>query len=133
MQLGGILYHDCALHALLPGQRRRKNATDIDTARPDHAVRVRALRPRNPSRRPGAHRCTGYFISGNWAGEPLSSYETMLKFIRTTKTTRGLRIRATLVEKQYQKGIKVLDSQMAEISLKRSRVNPNWNYSIAPN
>jgi hypothetical protein len=73
------------------------------------------------------------FISSNWAGEPLSSYEKMLKFIRTTKTSSGLRIKAALVEKEYQKGIKVLDSQMAQLSLKRSRVHPDWNYFIAPN
>lgn len=96
------------------------------------AVTVCHYPPGSSKWNPVEHRMFS-FISGNWAGEPLSSYETMLKFIRTTKTTRGLRIRATLVEKQYQKGIKVLDSQMAEISLKRSRVNPNWNYSIAPN
>lgn len=73
------------------------------------------------------------FISSNWAGEPLSSYEKMLKFIRTTKTSSGLRIKAALVEKEYRKGIKVLDSQMAQLSLKRSRVRPDWNYSITPN
>jgi hypothetical protein len=30
------------------------------------------------------------FISLNWAGQPLVSYETMLKFIRTTRTEAGL-------------------------------------------
>ncbi len=72
------------------------------------------------------------FITANWAGEPLVSYETMLKRIRTTKTKAGLKIRACLIAKQYEKGIKVSDEQMRNLSLKPYRVNPSWNYSIAP-
>ena len=34
-------------------------------------------------------------ISRNWAGEPLVSYETILKFIRTTKTDSGCAARHT--------------------------------------
>lgn len=72
------------------------------------------------------------FISGNWAAQPLDSYETMLKFIRTTQTQQGLRVRACLNNKKYTKGIKVSDEQMEQIQLKRYRVNPKWNYSIHP-
>ena len=72
------------------------------------------------------------FISANWAGHPLESHECMLKFIRTTETKAGLRVRACLIEKQYQKGIKISDAQMRRVALKRYRVNPDWNYSIAP-
>ena len=36
------------------------------------------------------------FISNNWAAQPLHDYETVLKFIRTTKTSAGLKIRALL-------------------------------------
>jgi hypothetical protein len=35
-------------------------------------------------------------ISKNWEGEPLDSYEKILKFIRTTKTDTGLKVRAFL-------------------------------------
>ena len=59
------------------------------------------------------------FISGNWAGQPLLNYETVLKFIRTTKTSAGLKIRAYLNKKQYLKGIKISDRQMKDIMLKR--------------
>lgn len=72
------------------------------------------------------------FISGNWAGQPLLNYETVLKFIRTTKTSAGLKIRAYLNKKQYQKGIKISDRQMKDIVLKRYTLRPNWNYSICP-
>jgi hypothetical protein len=46
------------------------------------------------------------FISVNWASKPLKDYETVLKFIRTTKISAGLKIRAFLKKKQYLKGIK---------------------------
>jgi hypothetical protein len=59
------------------------------------------------------------FISNNWVAQPLINYETVLKFIRTTKTTAGLKIRALLTNKQYQKGLKISDQQMKHIALKR--------------
>jgi hypothetical protein len=72
------------------------------------------------------------FISNNWAAQPLRDYETVLKFIRTTKTSAGLKIRAALNKKSYKKGNKVSDKQMQQITLKRYTLRPNWNYSIAP-
>lgn len=72
------------------------------------------------------------FISNNWSAHPLHDHETVLKFIRTTKTTAGLRIRASLNEKHYEKGKKVSDQEMQRIALKRYTLRPNWNYSIAP-
>jgi len=72
------------------------------------------------------------FISNNWVAHPLQDYETVLKFIRTTKTTAGLKIRASLNKKHYEKGKKVSDQQMQQIALKQYTLRPNWNYSIAP-
>ncbi len=72
------------------------------------------------------------FISNNWAAQPLFDYETVLKFIRTTKTSAGLKIRASLINKHYNKGKKVSVQQMRRIVLKRYTNRPNWNYSIAP-
>ena len=72
------------------------------------------------------------FISNNWAAHPLTDYETVLKFIRTTKTSAGLKIRAALHTKQYQKGIRIGDKQMKEINLKHYTQRPKWNYSISP-
>jgi hypothetical protein len=72
------------------------------------------------------------FISNNWAGQPLRDYETALKFIRTTTTSAGLTVRATLVKKRYRKGTKITDRQMEEIALERHTQRPDWNYSIAP-
>ena len=73
------------------------------------------------------------FISENWAGRPLANYETVLNFIRTTKTKTGLKIRATLNDKKYQKGIRISDKQMKNINISSHTLRPEWNYSILPN
>jgi len=52
-------------------------------------------------------------ISGNWAGQPLINYETALKFIRTTKTDTGLRVRAYLDKTDYQTGLELTAEQKA--------------------
>ena len=70
------------------------------------------------------------FISKNWAGQPLTSYEKVLNYIRTTTTQTGLRVRATLLTKQYEKGIKIPDDEMADIKLRPGRVLSRWNYTI---
>ncbi len=72
------------------------------------------------------------FISNNWAAQPLFDYETTLKFIRTTKTSAGLKIRAVLNKKNYPKGIKISDRQMQLLAIKHHTLRSNWNYSIGP-
>ena len=72
------------------------------------------------------------FISNNWAAQPLFDYETTLKFIRTTKTSAGLKIRAVLNKKNYPKGIKISDGQMQQLAIKHHTLRSNWNYSIGP-
>ncbi len=71
-------------------------------------------------------------ISGNWAGQPLISYETVLKFIRTTETEKGLRCRARLDTTAYETGLKVTAAQKAQINFKRQRTRPHYNYTIRP-
>jgi hypothetical protein len=72
------------------------------------------------------------FISSNWAGEPLRDYETVLKLLRTSKTSTGLTVRTNLVTKHYSKGIKITNKQMQEVVLKHHTKRPLWNYSILP-
>lgn len=71
-------------------------------------------------------------ISANWAGQPLVSYETVLKFIRTTKTDTGLRVRAYLDKRVYQTGLVLSEEQKAQINVHPRRVLPKWNYTIEP-
>lgn len=71
-------------------------------------------------------------ISGNWAGEPLASYELILKYIRATRSETGFRCRAFLDRKHYPTQVKVTPAQKASIRLKPRRVLPRWNYTILP-
>lgn len=72
------------------------------------------------------------FISLNWAGQPLISYETILKFIRTTHTDSGLTCQARLDRKRYETGLKINPEERASINLKPHRIFPDWNYVIKP-
>jgi hypothetical protein len=71
-------------------------------------------------------------ISKTWAGTPLTSAEVMLSAIKSTRTTTGLRVRATLRTKKFAKGKKVSKAEMASLALQRHQVCPRWNYTIAP-
>ena len=71
-------------------------------------------------------------VTKNWAGRPLDSYETILKYLRTTRTATGLRVRAHLVRKTYKTGVKVTDAQMRELRITPDSVLPKWNYTIEP-
>lgn len=71
-------------------------------------------------------------ITDNWAGHPLDSYETILKHLRTTRTTTGFRCRARLDKTLYQKGVKVSHDEAKSIRMKRRKVFPQWNYTIYP-
>ena len=71
-------------------------------------------------------------VSKNWAGRPLDSYETILKYLRTTRTATGLRVRAHLARKTYKTGIKVTDAQMQELRITPNSSLPKWNYTIEP-
>ena len=71
-------------------------------------------------------------ISKNWKGEPLISYEKMLNFIQTTKTNTGLRVKAYMHDKKYERGEKITDEQIASIPINRHKIFPQWNYTILP-
>jgi len=71
------------------------------------------------------------FISNNWAAQPLRDYDTVLNFIRSTRTNTGLRICARLNTKQYPKGTKISEQQMQQINLRYHTSRPEWNYSIS--
>lgn len=71
-------------------------------------------------------------ISKNWAGCPLRSYETILNYIATTKTETGLHVTAHLVDKEYQTGVKITDTQMATLNIHTHEIQPLRNYTIQP-
>jgi len=71
-------------------------------------------------------------ISQNWAGQPLDSYETMLKFIRTSKTQTGFRCRAYFDRRKYQCKLKLSKAEKTNLNLHHYRLFPEWNYTIKP-
>jgi hypothetical protein len=71
-------------------------------------------------------------ISGHWAGEPLDSYETIGKYIRTTRTEKGFRCRARLDRKDDPVRQRVAPEDKARVRRKPHRVLPKWNYTIWP-
>ncbi len=72
------------------------------------------------------------FISLNWKGQPLVSYETVVNLIGATRTKTGLRVKAELDAKQYEAGVKISDEEMQRINLRPHSTNPPWNYTISP-
>jgi hypothetical protein len=72
-------------------------------------------------------------ISKNWAGEPLTDYEKILKFIRTTSTRTGLRVSAYLDPIQYNTGLGPTSEELSRLRLVAHDTLPKWNYTIAPN
>ena len=71
-------------------------------------------------------------ISKNWAAEPLTDYDKILKFIRTTTTVTGLRVRAYLDTKNYPLKVKPSAQRLRELHITRHKLLPKWNYTIAP-
>ena len=72
------------------------------------------------------------FISLNWQGQPLVSYETVVNLIGATRTKSGLRVRAKLDRKFYEVGVKISDQEMKRLNLRPHTTHPLWNYTIAP-
>lgn len=72
------------------------------------------------------------FISINWRGEPLVSFETVIKLISATTTKAGLKVRAMLDTNEYATGVKITDRQMEELQVSPHELHGQWNYTITP-
>jgi hypothetical protein len=72
------------------------------------------------------------FITQNWRGKPLVSYETIVHLIGSTKTSMGLKIKAKLTRRKYPTGAKISASEMAKVNLKPAAFHGDWNYSVLP-
>ena len=71
------------------------------------------------------------FITKNWRGRPLTSYETIVNLIGNT-TTNGLTVRAALDANRYQTGIEVSDEELARVHCTAATFHGEWNYTIQP-
>jgi hypothetical protein len=72
------------------------------------------------------------FISNNWAGTPLRTWELLLAAIRGTTTAAGLTVEAVLHRVPYQTGWSVTDRLMRTLNLEPHPTCPAWNYTLRP-
>jgi len=73
------------------------------------------------------------FISVNWRGRPLTSYETVLELIGATTTRTGLTVTASRDTGTYPAGEKISDKDMRQLEktrITRHDWHPDWNYTI---
>jgi len=71
-------------------------------------------------------------ISRNWAAEPLTHYDKILRLIRGTTTTTGLKVRAYLDTIDYPLKVKPSAQRLRELRITRPTTLPKWNYTITP-
>jgi Rhodopirellula transposase DDE domain len=71
-------------------------------------------------------------ITQTWRGKPLISREAVVELIASTTTKAGLTVRCQLDARDYPKGIKVSDEEMAALNITGDTFHPEWNYTISP-
>jgi hypothetical protein len=73
------------------------------------------------------------FITKNWRGRPLTSYQVIVNLIAHTTTKAGLVVRAAIDTSHYETGIVVSDEEMARVKITPAKFHGEWNYEIRPN
>jgi len=71
-------------------------------------------------------------VTQNWRGKPLRTFEAIIELIGNTRTDAGLRVKAALDKRHYNKGTRITDAQMKELSLHRNEFKGEWNYELHP-
>ena len=77
------------------------------------------------------HRLFSY-ITLNWRGKPLTSYEVIVNLIAATTTSKGLKVKCVLDENEYPKGIKITKEEVEELGIIRDEFHGEWNYTFKP-
>lgn len=72
------------------------------------------------------------FITKNWRGRPLTSYEVIVNLIASTTTSTGLKVRAAIDTNNYEVGVAVTDDELNRLKIKPAQFHGDWNYSIVP-
>ena len=72
------------------------------------------------------------FISQNWRGRPLVTLKTIINLIGSTKTKKGLKVKAVHDENEYKKGISITNEEMEAINIIKDDFHGEWNYKISP-
>jgi Rhodopirellula transposase DDE domain len=72
------------------------------------------------------------FITKNWRGRPLTTYEVIVNLIASTTTKTGLFVRAAIDTNVYETGITVSDEELARLRVIHAKFHGEWNYTIKP-
>jgi hypothetical protein len=72
------------------------------------------------------------FITQNWRGKPLVSYQAIVQLIGATTTRTGLKVQCAIDHARYLAGVKVSDAEMANLKLTPHAFHGEWNYTIEP-
>jgi Rhodopirellula transposase DDE domain len=72
------------------------------------------------------------FITKNWRGRPLTTYEVIVNLIASTTTKTGLVVRAAIDSNEYDTGVTVRDEELARLRIKRAKFHGEWNYTVKP-
>lgn len=72
------------------------------------------------------------FISMNWRGHPLTTYETVVQLIATTTTSKGLTVKAELDLEKYPLGVATPKKALSHLRLQRADFHGEWNYTLSP-
>lgn len=93
--------------------------------------RVRHLPPGTSKWNKIEHRLFS-FISMNWRGVPLESYETIVSLIGSTTNSSDLRVKCVLDTWDYEKGRRAPYEVLETLNIERDEWHGEWNYTIAP-
>lgn len=77
------------------------------------------------------HRLFSY-ISINWRGRPLRTFETVVSLIGNTTNGGGLLVRARLDRRSYPTGRKISEKEFRTLNIEKKDFHGDWNYVIRP-
>jgi hypothetical protein len=72
------------------------------------------------------------FISINWRGRPLRTYETIINLIGNTTNRGGLVVHARLDRRSYPTGQEVSAMELRALRVERHSFHGDWNYVVKP-
>ena len=72
------------------------------------------------------------FITQNWRGRPLVSYQTIVQLIAATTTDTGLTVQCEIDGNTYPAGVKVTGAEMDAVNIRCHDFHGDWNYTISP-
>jgi len=72
------------------------------------------------------------YITENWRGRPLRTFEAVVALIGHTRTAAGLCVKAKLDKRRYKTGVVVSRAEMRDLALHPHPFHGDWNYELRP-